>query len=291
MHLEQSEIEYASEYDSWDSDAFEDHVARSIIGLYESPSAYNKHWRASAWMATERDIDLVKKAGLFIPQPGRIALAKEMDRPLGKVYKKVFSHSLHQGSRPKTDEEKEYGLDRIYQSFQAIRREPKLRPGLKRMALGDLYSLVDLFAQDGKLWGIKQFFVCNGTKISSCIGNCAERWATTKRQVTTMTNFQIDRAHTWSIHSKESEIDVTVGCAHEEVKSLLYARSLPLTASGRKRPILHLVAAHRRRMREGIEIDIAQFLRGTRKVEMGGAIFEVMAPAIEIDKMDATKAA
>ena len=291
MHLDPSEIEHASEYDSWDSEAFEDHVARSIIGLYETPSGYSKQWRASDWTATERDIQLVKNAGLFIPQPGRIALAKEMDRPLGSVYKRVFCHSLHQTSRPKTEEEKMYGLDKIYQSFQAIRREPKLPQGWRRTALGDLYSLVDLFAQDGKLWGIKQFFACNGTRISSCIGNCADRWETTRRQVTTMTNFQIDRAYTWSIHSKDSEIDVTIGCTNEEVKSLLYARSLPLTASGRKRPILHLVHSHRRRMREGVEIDIAQFLRGTKKVEMDGVIFEVMAPAVELEKMDAAKAA
>lgn len=65
----------------------------------------------------------------------------------------------------------------------------------------------------------------------------------------------------------------------EEVKSLLYARSLPMSATGRKRPILHLVEAHKRRMRSGIDVDIASFLRGQQTVEIGGTAFKVNPPA------------
>lgn len=65
----------------------------------------------------------------------------------------------------------------------------------------------------------------------------------------------------------------------EEVKSLLYARSLPMTATGRKRPILHLVESHKRRMRNGIDVDVTAFLRGQQTVEIGGTVFKVNPPA------------
>lgn len=87
-----------------------------------------------------------------------------------------------------------------------------------------------------------------------------------------------DRMCQWGIASSDSGVNVELQCYHDEIKSLLYARSLPMTSTGRKRPILHLVAAHRRRVKEGIEIDIEPFLRGVRKVDMGGAVFEVRSP-------------
>ena len=71
----------------------------------------------------------------------------------------------------------------------------------------------------------------------------------------------------------------------EQIKSLLYARSLPVTATGRKRPILHLVAAHRRRIKEGVDIDIGEFLRGVKKVEMGGTVFTVAVSQQLIDRL------
>lgn len=67
----------------------------------------------------------------------------------------------------------------------------------------------------------------------------------------------------------------------EEIKSLLYARTLPMTATGRKRPVLHLVEAHKRRMRNGTDVDITSYLRGTQKIEMGGTLFTVKAPVVK----------
>ena len=53
-----------------------------------------------------------------------------------------------------------------------------------------------------------------------------------------------------------------------------------MTATGRKRPVLHLVEAHKRRMQNGTEIDVTSFLRGSMEVEMNGTLFKVHAPAI-----------
>lgn len=82
----------------------------------------------------------------------------------------------------------------------------------------------------------------------------------------------------WRIRLASDISPIDLGCSRSEVKSLLYARQAPMTEAGRKRPILHLVASHRRRMKEGIEIDIDEFLRGTREIEMGGQLFQVRAP-------------
>ena len=91
-------------------------------------------------------------------------------------------------------------------------------------------------------------------------------------------NTVADKRFCWSIVAKDGQANVELGCMQEEIKSLLYARSLPLTATGRKRPVLHLVAAHRRRIKEGIDIDISQYLRGTSTVEMNGTQFTICPP-------------
>lgn len=90
-----------------------------------------------------------------------------------------------------------------------------------------------------------------------------------------------DRRFCWEIIADEGSSGgkASIGCTAEEVKSLLYARELPVTATGRKRPILHLVAAHRRRMKEGHEIDIEPFMRGVREVVMDGTKFSIRGPA------------
>jgi hypothetical protein len=93
-----------------------------------------------------------------------------------------------------------------------------------------------------------------------------------------------DRLYIWNIETREPNTSfgfpamVTFGIEMEMVKSLVYARSLPLTESGRKRPILHWVRAHQRRMKDGIEIDIEKFLRGVTGFNMGGLEFGITRP-------------
>ena len=96
--------------------------------------------------------------------------------------------------------------------------------------------------------------------------------------ISTTLQAQADRRFCWEIAANEGFAKASLGCTAEEVKSLLYARQLPVTATGRKRPILHLVAAHRRRMKEVIDVDIKPFLRGVAEVTMDGTLFRVRAP-------------
>lgn len=93
-----------------------------------------------------------------------------------------------------------------------------------------------------------------------------------------------DRAYLWMIETQErySDLDayakVQFGTDPEMVKSLFYSRTVPITHTGRLRPILHWVNAHKRRMKEGIDIDITKHLRGIERFEMGGLKFTITSP-------------
>lgn len=96
-------------------------------------------------------------------------------------------------------------------------------------------------------------------------------------------NLYCDRRFLWQVQTRERvlgsrDTPLCIGVSEEHVKSLFYARSLPLTDTGRKRPILHWVRAHQRRLREGIEIDIQRHLRGIEHFEMGGFDWAITNP-------------
>lgn len=92
-----------------------------------------------------------------------------------------------------------------------------------------------------------------------------------------------DRKYLWNVKTEEPierSISAVVhfGIEKEMVKSLLYARSLPRTVTGRLRPILHWVNAHERRLKSGIDIDVSKYLRGIYKFEIGNLNFEITEP-------------
>jgi hypothetical protein len=92
-----------------------------------------------------------------------------------------------------------------------------------------------------------------------------------------ITLFQ-DRFHLWNVSASDGTVHALFGVYEEEVKSLFYSRDLPMTETGRRRPILHWVRAHQRRMRSGIDVDIEKFLRGTDTFEMAGTEFTICRP-------------
>ncbi len=97
-------------------------------------------------------------------------------------------------------------------------------------------------------------------------------------------NANDDARHLWEVQTGEHVVGgqirtpLMLGCDPDRIKSLFYARSLPMTASGRKRPILHWVEAHGRRLKSGIDIDISKHLRGIERFELGGFNFEITSP-------------
>lgn len=87
----------------------------------------------------------------------------------------------------------------------------------------------------------------------------------------------------WNVETAETVLSsvktpMKLGVDGEIVKSLFYARQAPITGMGRKRPILHWVSSHQRRIREGIDIDIREHLRGITEFEMDGFSFRITSP-------------
>lgn len=96
-----------------------------------------------------------------------------------------------------------------------------------------------------------------------------------------------DRRYLWTIETCEDSgynypIKIKFGVEPEMVKSLLFARDEPLTMTGRKRPILHWVQSHKRRIKENIDIDISKYLRGTTSFKINGLNFKITNPTKDI---------
>jgi len=96
-------------------------------------------------------------------------------------------------------------------------------------------------------------------------------------------NAWADRRYLWQVRTQDHVINhletpLTLGVAEEHVKSLFYARNLPVTETGRKRPILHWVRAHARRIAEGVDIDVRKHLRGITEFEMDELRFQIISP-------------
>lgn len=112
-----------------------------------------------------------------------------------------------------------------------------------------------------------------------------EMWHAASMLYPAMTiNAWADSKYLWIAQTSEDvfkakrKLTLRLGVSKEHIKSLFYARSLPLTETGRKRPILHWVRAHQRRTKEGIDIDIEPFLRGITELEMDGLRFRITQP-------------
>lgn len=101
---------------------------------------------------------------------------------------------------------------------------------------------------------------------------------------TVVLNAHDDSAHLWHVTTREAVISnnlktpLILGCDPEMVKSLFYARDLPMTEEGRRRPILHWVQAHKRRVATGISVDVTRHLRGITEFDMGTFSFSITNP-------------
>lgn len=93
-----------------------------------------------------------------------------------------------------------------------------------------------------------------------------------------------DFQHLWVVETEEAVLGserrtpLRLGCDAEIVKSLFYARQAPRAVGGRRRPILHWVSAHLRRLRLGAEVEISRHLRGVTEFDMDGFGFRITQP-------------
>ena len=268
------DLESASDF--WSRDEFEDEVTRAFIALYESDLEHAAGPRSLAHVS-ESDFAKAKKVGVYIPSPDRIFWDGWIDGIDGMPNSALVSC----GPSRRDDEIQSYCRLTYFRRLHALpRNERSPFPGRIVPYEIQLY----LPQGEGPVKGIRYCVAvqCGVARCTSATWNRREPESTHDKQfgyVAVMALQMVaDSRHAWSISAVTDEARVTVGAYPEAVKSLLYMRSLPMTASGRKRPILHAVSAHKRRMASGVDVDISEFLRGSRVIEMDGMRYEVSAP-------------
>lgn len=272
-------------FSTWDEESFEDEVSAAIISLYETTITGQKRNHPSQRI-TDSILSLARTHGVYIPNGNRLIFEGIFDT--GYQLPNIATLSL---DATKSERNNEPNNISGYRNNVYVRKIDNLPRNYTRMGGGQLYMVAVMVAKaeggmngrvgyisidkDGK--GHPCDFRFGASSQSKIEHHCLEE--NVFHGLNTL-NYWSDKINSWTIDAQESEARCIVGVDKEQVKSLLYARSLPLTATGRKRPILHLVASHQRRLKAGIDIQIDEFLRGVRKVEMNGTIFTVQAPDV-----------
>lgn len=263
--------------DAWDSDAFEDAVTRAQIALYETQvddEDIGRHWN----QIQPADVTRIHRGGVFIPSPDRLIWSDCIDQVDGVPERGCVS--IGEDRRGAKGEYIE-----SYFRLNHFRRLDRLPTGLRRTCFGATYESITLWPQDnGPMRASKTYLTLDRQGKAhfemphDMRGRVYPEKDTAEISLLAPMQYVADSRHTWTITAENEASKVSVGAHAEAVKSLLYARELPLTASGRKRPILHLVSAHRRRMQSGVEVDVGEFLKGMAEVVMDGVRFRVKAP-------------
>lgn len=287
-----------NEQDYWAKDDFEDTVAAALIACFETKVKKNRG-AAPADRLTEERVAMLRAEGPYIASNSRLMEAPDGDANwhFDLVNDSLPVKGLH-AFRPS-------GLvaetmPNAYLCAHYIRQVPALGRYWHKRKGGTLYEMLVMDAENDGIHGERRFFTV--TKQGEVVA-CDQQISSSRRSATygqkvetaghdetwtqgTSTYAAValqllaDKRHCWTIAAQEKAARAHLGCMMEEVKSLLYARSLPMTATGRKRPILHLVESHKRRMRSGTDVDVTAFLRGQQTVEIGGTVFKVNPPAV-----------
>lgn len=264
----------------WTQDEFEMQIADMIDAAYRTPvNRKSKTMKARASRITPGIIEGVRNAGPHMPGKDRIVLPHTIGFDLDNDPLPVRACI----SIPGEEEGRQICYLRRMNGVVSWRDLAAL--DVARMP-DDMpwYRVTYLFTKRRTLRGATVWCWIDGAgkvRIAESPGMEADDVrgnAAMMDMISTTLQAQADRRFCWEIAADEGFAKASLGCTAEEVKSLLYARQLPVTATGRKRPILHLVAAHRRRMKEGIDVDIKPFLRGVAEVTMDGTQFKVRAP-------------
>jgi hypothetical protein len=283
--------------DYWEEDDFEDTVASALIACFETKVRKNRG-AAPADRLTEDRVAVMRAEGPYIVSNSRLIQGPDSEGNwhFDMVNDRLPMKGLH-AFRPNGLVVK--AAPNAYLCAHYIRQAPALGRYWHKRKGGTLYEMLTMFAENDGINGERRFFtVTKQGEVAACTQKIAsvrfgathgekmcvvgpdEEWLReTGGWAAVALQFLADKRYCWTITAQEKASRAHLGCMMEEVKSLLYARSLPMTSTGRKRPILHLVESHKRRMRSGTDIDVTAFLRGQQTVEIGGTLFKVNPPA------------
>jgi hypothetical protein len=281
-----SEPEFAHIGFDYFDEQFVDFVYRVYLGLI-----VDDHWRGEQWYPGEArpvsglsDVGHLYLDGVYVPLAKRLVFSDQID--LKNFELPNAATLVRQASA---------------EAFQFIRvkRVGKLPIGWLAPTRGAYYKLTvftkkKLDEPNMDMWSIFVLVKPDG-HVVPCVSRRHPRdgdviaaigfW--TFAAVVTI-NASDDARHLWQVRTGEpllggnQKTPLALGCDPERIKSLFYARSLPVTETGRKRPILHWVRAHQRRLESGTDIDISKHLRGIERFEMGGFDFEITSPTKKV---------
>lgn len=282
--------------DFWAESDFEDTVAASLIACFESKVKKDRG-AAPADRLTNDRVAVLRSEGPYISSNSRILIGGDDGGywPFDLVNDKLPVKGLY-AFRPEGKSKAQNPAAYLIALY--IKQAPALGQYWHTGKSGTLYEMLGMTAENDGIQGQRKFFTVTskgevvpcvqkipnnhgyqpGAKVTSVTTPEDEAketgiWASVTLQMLA------DRRHCWTITAQEKIARAHLGCMQEEIKSLLYARSLPMTSTGRKRPILHLVESHKRRMQSGTDVDVSAFLRGVQTVEIGGTLFKVSPPA------------
>ena len=265
----------------WHEDTFEDYISKGLTSLYEGQNVAKKFIKSNRkgyrlLMDKHRicpvtSFNRLKENGIYFPSYDRYTDVGSID-----IENDGLPNYACMAASVKREEGQIGGYLEIY-TVEKINRFPKA----VLMPLGAVvakYRLNLFYAQNTGGLDAHSFYAVvrpsgeivaeHGIEDSESIIGC----------VAASIGFYTDKRFIWNVDAIEKTARASFGVNKEQVKSLFFARDLPMTITGRKRPILHWVKSHKRRIKEGIDIDINKYLRGITEFEFNGTLFKITNP-------------
>jgi len=256
----------------------EDIIIRSYLGILERNNLFKKKNMIKPLKVKKSDLKRCTSFGLYYPPDDRVANIYSIDvendgLPNAASYceydKSVFSNEDY----------------RDFITFRFARRIKRPPSGFSPMGCKWFYEYMSWLPQrSGGAYISKDIMGISGSGSAYLLKLPGMALMDQDNEIKHITGFLVtlqfwqDRANMWNVRAKEDNFNGTFGVYPEQIKSLFYARDKPTTDTGRKRPILHWVESHKRRIRSGIDIDVKDHLRGVSSFEMGGTQFKITMP-------------
>jgi hypothetical protein len=296
----------------WDKEEFEELVTKGLIVLYETKIKKHKNAQKS-FRFTPELLNNIRKIGCYFSPEDRAIIAKFKDESV--ILAETQEIDVKNDGRPdrailcsniNSREEDDNSMRKdAYLEINYIERIGKLPHPIKCKYEGRKYRVVSVWSRNDCLEGhVHHVVISHDGKVhdtywirpnyNPITGQCpmevvnsklcqtkeeSEKVESVNTLIASSTiQFYQDRRYLWNVSASEGIAKATFGVYPEQIKSLFYARELPMTETGRKRPILHWVACHKRRMKSGIEIDIDKHLRGTNEFVYQGTKFIITNP-------------
>jgi hypothetical protein len=282
----------------WETEEFEDLVTRGIIGLHETK--VKKEKRLPKCIKFDEDtFKRFRNIGCYFVPHDRVVCIDEADD--GKT---LFTQQIDliNDELPDRAVYTTIHTDTAYLHAFYLEKIPYLPKPFANDIKGTNYRITQMGFENTYVWGCGTFVTIDTDgNLQSCYIRDCKIDPLTKRPIhfknrpvmhknsgsyqdfysiwasVTIQCYQ-DRRYLWNVQAHDGIAKATFGVYPEQIKSLFYARGLPMTETGRKRPILHWVGAHQRRMKSGTEIDVDQYLRGIHEFEMNGTSFKITSP-------------